>query len=169
MLATVRRAIGHDETSEEVERDLGQLGAALLVDVVDRMAREPVVGTAQDDALATYAPRLTKNEGAVDWTAPAERIHNMVRGLHPWPHAYTFHAGHRLIIRRTSTSASAPGTAGGDKPGAIVAATEDVLIVQTGNGLLRILEIQAEGKRPMAVREFLAGHRMPPGSAFSGR
>jgi len=169
MLATARRNIGHDETSEEVERDLARLGAALLVDVVDRLALEPIVGTAQDDALATYAPRLTKNDGAIDWTAPAERIHNLVRGLHPWPHAYTFHEGHRLIVRRTSASADGPGTEGGGEPGTIVRAAEDDLLVQTGTGLLRIVEIQGEGRRPMPVREFLAGHRLLPGAALSGR
>jgi methionyl-tRNA formyltransferase len=154
MLATARKQIGHDETSDEVERDLAQLGAALLVEVVDRMAREPVIGTVQDDAQATYAPRLTKHEGAIDWMAPAERIHNMVRGLHPWPHAYTFHDGRRLIVRRTSTSAGSPGIARAAEPGTIVLAAEDDLLVQTGTGLLR---------------EFLAGHRLLPGAAFSAR
>jgi methionyl-tRNA formyltransferase len=169
MLATMRREIGHDETSDDVERDLAQLGAALLIEVVDRMAREPVLGTAQDDALATYAPRLTKHEGAIDWGTAAERIHNMVRGLHPWPHAYTFHEGRRLIVRRTSTTIGVPAVGRAAEPGTIVHASENDLLVQTGTGLLRIVEIQAEGKRPMPVREFLAGHRLVPGAAFSGR
>ena len=167
MLAKARREIGPDETSEEVERGLAAMGAVLLVDVVNEMAREPIIGTAQDDSLATYAPRLTKHEGAINWTAPAERIHDMVRGLHPWPHAFTFHEGRRLIVRRSSRSVGAGGDARAEAPGTIVTAEEDDLIAQTGAGLLRIVEIQSEGKRPMGVREFLAGHRLTPGSRFS--
>jgi methionyl-tRNA formyltransferase len=165
MLAKARRDIGPDETSDEVERGLATIGAALLVDVVDRLARGPVLGTAQDDSLATYAARLTKHEGAIDWTASAERIHNMVRGLHPWPHAYTFHDGRRLIVLRTHRIAGVP--ARDAAPGTVVSADQDELIVATGTGLLQIVEIQAEGKRPMAAHEFLTGHRLAPGSAFS--
>jgi methionyl-tRNA formyltransferase len=168
MLAKTRRAIGPDETSDEIERDLARLGASLLIDVADALADGPVIGTPQDDALATYAPRLTKHEGAIDWRDSAERIHNMVRGLHPWPHAFTFHDGRRFIVRRTSTSAGVPIDLSGG-PGTIVAAAEDDLVVQTGGGLLRVVEIQAEGKRPMPVREFLAGHRLTPGTAFGSR
>lgn len=169
MISSVRRAIGPDETSDEVERALATLGASLLVEIVDRMAREPVAGTPQEDALATYAPRLTKLEGAIDWSASAQRIHNMVRGLHPWPHAFTFHDGRRLIVRRTSAAISAAGELPVAPAGTIIAAEEDELIVQTGAGSIRITEMQAEGKRPMAAREFLAGHRLKPGSAFSTR
>ena len=162
MLAAVRRPIGPDETSAEVEHDLARLGAPLLVRTVDALAIGPVTGTPQDDAAATYAHRLTREDGLIDWVQPAVRVHNLVRGLHPWPHAYAFVGGRRVIIlRSTPVPESSEGS-----PGTIVAAAGDDLLVATGDGTLRILEIQAEGKRPMAVREFLAGHRLTPGQRF---
>lgn len=167
MLAKVRREIGPDETSEEVERDLARLGATLLLDVADSISAGPIAETPQDEALATYAPRLTKEDGAIDWRASAARIHNLVRGLHPWPHAFTFHQGRRFIVRRTTPEGAdaSPDT----EPGTIVAAADDDLVVRTGAGALRILDIQPEGKRPMSVRDFLAGHRLAPGTRFAAR
>jgi len=89
MLATATRPIDPDETSVDVERDLAELGAAALVAVVNQMSKGPVVETPQDDALATYAPKLEKSESPIDWERPAHEIHNRVRGLQPWPMAST--------------------------------------------------------------------------------
>jgi methionyl-tRNA formyltransferase len=166
MLAKVRRPIGREETSEEVERDLARLGASSLIEVVDAFSRGSVDETPQDNALATYAQRLTREDGLIDWHASAERIHNLVRGLHPWPHAFTFLDGRRFILRRTRSS-DAADVADNRRPGTIVIAADDDLVVQTGAGLLRVIELQAEGKRPMSVRDFLAGHRLEPGAVFA--
>jgi len=160
MLATVRRPIGAAETSDDVERDLAQLGASLLASTVDALANGPVAETPQDDAASTYAPRLTKDEGAIDWSKSATQLHNLIRGLHPWPHAFTFLHDKRLIVRRSSLDA---GRVLSDPPGTILEAHGDRLIVAAGDGPLRIVDIQAEGKRPMTVREFLAGHPIAPG------
>ena len=179
MLASDHRAIGADETSEEVERDLARIGSRLLVAVVDQIARGHARETPQDDALATYAHRLTKDDGIIDWTWSALRVHNLIRGLHPWPHAFSFVQGKRVILRRSAIDTpdpKGPGLQpvevdGGrvllDPPGTILEAEGDRLIVATGNGLLRLLEIQAEGKRPMSVREFLAGRRLTAGERFT--
>jgi methionyl-tRNA formyltransferase len=169
MLAKAPRAIGADETSEDVERDLARVGASLLISVVDAMAAGAVVATPQDDALATYAHRLKKEDGLIDWNMSAGRIHNLVRGLHPWPHAFTFRDGQRFIIRRTHRPDAASASRHGDEPGTIVAAADEELAVQTGAGAIRILEIQPEGKRPMTVREFLSGHHLAPGARFADR
>ena len=162
MLATVRRSIGPDDTSDEVERDLARLGAGLLVSTVDAFADGHLVEVPQNNAAASYAHRLTKDEGLVDWQQSAERVHNLIRGLHPWPLAYSFLNGKRLILRRSALLAelNAP-------PGTVVEASGDRLTVAAGTSGVAILEIQAEGKRPMAPREFLAGHRVAPGSHFS--
>ncbi len=101
MMARVERPIGPDDTSDEVERDLASLGAALLVQTLDRLAVGPVDEEPQDEALVTYAARLSKEDGAIDWSRPAGEIHNQVRGLHPWPHAFTYVDGQRLILWRT--------------------------------------------------------------------
>src|SRR2546426_375471 len=77
------------------------LGARLLVSVVDRIAEGTATEEPQDDSQASFAPRLTKDEGLVDWSLPARAIHDRVRGLHPWPHAYTFIDGERTIILRS--------------------------------------------------------------------
>ena len=171
MLATDHRAIGPDETSEEVESDLSRMGSRLLVAVVDQIARGHARETPQDDALATYAHRLTKDDGIIDWGWPSLRVHNLIRGLHPWPHAFSFLQGRRLILLRSAIEASAPeGSrlyASGEAAGTILEADGGRLIVATGDGLLRIVEIQAEGKRPMDAREFLAGHRLIAGDRFT--
>jgi methionyl-tRNA formyltransferase len=160
MLATVGRPIGPEDTSEDVERDLARTGAALLVSTLDAIASGPVAESPQDDAAATYAPRMTKADGITDWTKPADRIHDLIRGLHPWPHAFTFHRGRRLILLRSTLpeKGSIPVP-----PGTILEAQGDRLHIATGRGAIAITEIQAEGKRPMTPREFLAGHRLTAG------
>ena len=180
MLAKDSRAIRPDETSEDVEHALARLGARLLVDVVDQIAGGSAIDTAQDEAAVTYAHKITKEDGVVDWRWPAARIHNLIRGLHPWPHAVSFLGGKRFILRRSETPGPrAPGlqpTEGGralshppHPPGTILDAEGDRLVIATGDGPLRLVEIQAEGKRPMPVREFLAGHRLAAGDRFEVR
>lgn len=164
MLAKVKRPVGPDDTSDEVERDLAQLGADLLVQVVDQMAAGTAQQELQDFMLCSYAPRLTKEEGLIDWTLPASYIHNRVRGLHPWPHAYTYLDGARLIVLKTHVE----DQPGGDPPGTIVDVTRDAIHVATGhNERIAIERVQLEGGRPLPVREFLAGHRLTPGRRFA--
>jgi methionyl-tRNA formyltransferase len=172
MMATVRRRIGPDETSQDVERDLARLGAALLVETTDALADGRATETPQDEAAANYAHRLTKGDGVVDWGWPALRVHNLIRGLHPWPHAFTFHHGRRLILIRSrigavgSPETAAPHASPGAVPGTIVEAAGDRLFVATGDGLLQLLTVQPEGKRPLDIREFLAGHKLAAGDLF---
>jgi methionyl-tRNA formyltransferase len=163
MLAQSPRPVGPDETSEEVERDLSRIGAALLTVTLDRLAAGDVRETPQDDSAATYAHRLTKQDGLIDWTWPADRIHNLVRGLHPWPHACTYLNGARLIILRSAVANESDSV----PPGSVVAAHGDELRVAAGSDAVDLLEIQAEGKRPMSPRDFLAGHRLRLGDRFT--
>jgi len=163
MMATARRPIGADETSDEVERDLARIGASLLVTVVDQLADGTVRETPQDDAAATYAHRLTKEDSRFEWDWAAARIHNLIRGLRPWPHAETFIHGRRLILLRSAVSDEQSDAA----PGTVLEARSGDLVVAAGSGRVRLLELQAEGKRPMPAREFLAGHRVSPGDRFT--
>jgi methionyl-tRNA formyltransferase len=161
MLATVTVPIGPDDTSLQVERTLSERGAPLLLDVVEQLARGNAIETPQDDAAATYAPKILKTESPIDWSLPAIRIHDLVRGLQPWPLASTTYAGHRLLIHRTEAMASATGA----PAGTVVEAQGDTLSVAAGDGkALRLLEIQPEGKRTMSAREFLSGHKVAPGT-----
>jgi methionyl-tRNA formyltransferase len=162
MLAHVSRPIGAAETSVDVERDLARLGAGLLVTTLDAMAAGRVDAVPQDETRATYAPKLTKQDGILDWHSPAERIHNLIRGLHPWPHAVAFLRGTRLILLRSRWS---PQQAG-EEPGTIVEAARDHLAVAAGSGIVELTELQPEGRRPMTTRDFLAGHPVSPGDRF---
>jgi methionyl-tRNA formyltransferase len=162
MMAKAPRLIGPDETSDVVEAGLARLGASLLRDVVDQLAAGSATETRQDDGLATYAHRLTKDDGIVDWTRTAAQIHDLIRGLHPWPHAFSYLDGRRLILLRSSPDLAAVT----QPPGTIVEAAGDALVVATASGTLRILQLQPEGKRPLSAREFLTGHRVSAGARF---
>ncbi len=164
MLAVARRSIGPDETSEQVERALARLGADLLVATIDELSSGRVRETPQDETLATYAKRLTKDDGIVDWSWTADRLHNLIRGLHPWPHAFTFLHQRRVILHRSAVAAVLPPNA---DPGTILEAHGDRLMVATGGSALDLLDVQAEGKRKMPVREFLAGHSVAVGDRFA--
>jgi methionyl-tRNA formyltransferase len=163
MMAVARRPIGPGETSPEVERDLAALGATLLLGVVEQLAGGTATETPQDQARATYAPKILKSEGTVDWARPAAELHNLVRGLQPWPLVSMHAGGARVLLHRTEVldeiTAAAAGT--------IVSASGDRLTVAAGDGRqLRILELQPEGRRMMTAREFLAGRALRPGTVL---
>jgi methionyl-tRNA formyltransferase len=163
--------IGPEDTADVVEHALAELGAGLLMRVVDDIAGGRAHPTPQDHSLATYAPRLTREEGLIEWGRPAQMIHNHVRGLHPWPHAFTFLDGSRYIVLQTAltdrTIRSRRGSDEALQPGEILRADGDHLEVAAGDGeALGLLEIQPEGRRPMNARDFLAGHRLRPGQVF---
>ena len=160
-----RRPIGANETTPEVERDLARIGAALAVQVVDRLADGAAHETPQDDALATYAARIERDEGRIDWTLPAGRIHNLVRGLQPWPLVSAIIGGVPCRILRTAVTGDETAASGGT----VVEAGRDLAVAAGDGTVLQLLQLQPEGKRAMAAREFLAGHKVPPGSLVHGR
>jgi methionyl-tRNA formyltransferase len=160
MFARVVTPIGPDDTSDVVEQRLATSGATLLVDVMDRMAAGSATEEPQDESQATYAPKITKDEGPIDWTLPARAIHNRVRGLYPWPHASTTIGGERTLIlqsRPLEAAATAP-------PGTVVDVTRDAIHVATGLGTLSLEQLKPEGRRAMSAREFLAGRPVAPGT-----
>jgi methionyl-tRNA formyltransferase len=162
MLATIRHRIGADDTSVEVERALAELGAPLLVEVAGHFAEGTATETPQDHSRATYAPKITKADGVLDWTQPALRIHNQVRGVQPWPLASISIQGARYLLHRTQVGAETVTAA----PGTIVHASGDRLEIAAGDGhAIRVLQIQPEGRRAMNTREFLAGHRPAAGTS----
>jgi methionyl-tRNA formyltransferase len=170
MLGSATKTIETDETAEQVEHDLSFLGAALLMRVIHDITAGTAQEVIQDPAQATYAPRLTKSEGLIDWTKSAQQIHNQIRGLYPWPHAFTYLGGVRHILLESRVESTAPARS--DSPlgsaGQILRASGDDLTVKTGDTALAILTIQPEGRRPLRTREFLAGHPVRPGQVFGG-
>jgi methionyl-tRNA formyltransferase len=164
MISTVSRPIGENETSADVEHDLAQLGARALVEAVDALAAGSASETAQNEFEATYAPKIDKADGIIDWSRRAREIHNQIRGLHPWPHAFSDLEGERTIILRSEVD---PETQHAPvEPGTVVEAHHDLLKVQTGDGALRLLTLQREGRRAVTAREFLAGRRLEAGARF---
>ncbi|HEY2435119.1 MAG TPA: methionyl-tRNA formyltransferase [Vicinamibacterales bacterium] len=151
-----------DATSGDMETVLARLGAEQLLPIVDALADARATETPQDHAAATHAAKITKGEGAVDWGAAAPSIHDLARGLQPWPLASTTLDGARVVLRRTA----AVGLDTHDAlPGTIVRAHGDELTVACGGGTaLQILEIQPEGRRTQTAREFLAGRHSLEGA-----
>ena len=162
MLARVTRPIAADETSVDVEGGLARLGAGLLLEVIEQLAAGTAKEEPQDDRAATYAAKITREEGTLDWALPAAAIHDRVRGLQPWPLVSARLDGHRYLLHRTAHDAQSVAAA----PGAIVEAAGDRLVVATAHGTLQILQLQPEGRRVLSSREFLAGYRIRPGMIF---
>ncbi len=164
MLARAVQAIGPDDTSVDVERHLARLGADLLSETVEALAENRASDMPQDESQATYAARLSRVDGLIDWRLPAGAVHNRVRGLHPWPRAFTFLEGARHILHRTLVThdeAAAPA-------GTIVEASPAKFAVVCGDRrLLDILDLQVEGRHVMSAGAFLAGHPLAPGARFS--
>jgi methionyl-tRNA formyltransferase len=164
MMARVQRSIGPNESADVVERDLAALGAELLIRVVDDLEAGRAHETPQDESEATYAHRLTKEEGLLDFRMPAQAIHNRFRGLRPWPTAYTFFHGRRLVIHHARVSTT---PAQGQEPGTCVAAGADGITIACGDGAaVDVLQLQPEGRRAMSARDYLAGHGVLAGQRF---
>jgi methionyl-tRNA formyltransferase len=168
ILSTASRAIGPEETSVDVELDLARLGAQALVNAVDALAAGTATETPQVESGATYAHKLQKTDGIIRWRDPAPTIHNQIRGLHPWPHAHSELEGVRCLLLESRVDSRASDRRSGDEPGTIVEASGDNLRIQTGEGTLRIVRLQLQGRRAVSAREFLAGHHVRPGARFTG-
>ena len=169
MLARAVYPIAEDDTSELAERALADLGATLLLDTVAALDSGRAMEAEQDHDQATFAPRLTREDGRVDWTQPAETVRNLIRGLHPWPHAYTFLRSTRYLLLRCNVE-PVPGTATGTARtpvGTILVARGDELHVACGHEtVLSLHELQPEGRKRLSTRAFLAGHPIPLPAAF---
>jgi methionyl-tRNA formyltransferase len=164
MIASQATPIGRDETSVELEARLATIGAALTRDVVSRMEeRDSVALQPQDEALATYAAKLERADSRFDWNTPASAIHDRIRGLHPWPLAATRLKDRRLLLIRSMVEREGPIES---VPGTIVAARRDGLLVAAGPGVVRIAELQPEGRRPMSAGDFLNGASVREGDRF---
>jgi len=160
----IRRVpIAPDDNAKTLHDKLAEVGAGLVMETLESLAAGTLKSTPQDDAQATLAPKLKKEEGDIDWSEDAERIHNLVRGLFPWPGAYTFYAGRRLMLCQ---SAVAPGEAG-EEPGRVVRASPQGIEVATGSGRLVISALKPEGKNEMTAASFLAGNKIAPGDVFT--
>ena len=154
-----------DDTSDTLSPRLAELGGRLLVETIARLKVGTLVPRQQDSSLATVAPLLKKEDGVIDWTLPAMALANRIRGLSPWPGAYTTLAGgDRWTIWR---ALALPGPVT-KPPGMIVAVTREAIHVATGEGVLAVKELQSANSRRMAVSQYLSGHPVAVGLQLGG-
>ncbi|MBC7346077.1 MAG: methionyl-tRNA formyltransferase [Clostridia bacterium] len=154
-------AIGTRETTGALHDRLARLGADLLLETLDLLEAGKAPRRPQDEALASYAPPLQPEDERIDWQWPAAVIFNRVRGLNPWPGAYTTWRGKRLKIWWVEPGALAAREA---RPGQVLAVGGEGFSVACGSGqALLVKELQPEGKAPMEAAAFVRGYRLAPG------
>jgi methionyl-tRNA formyltransferase len=157
MLLKKATPIDPDEDTSSLHDRLSGIGAELLGETLDDLAAGRLVPEKQDDALTCYAPMLKKEDGLIDWGKDAAAIKNLVRGMTPWPGAYSYLDDKLLKVYRVQSGS------GSGNPGEVLNAGRDGIEVACGNGSIIIHELQLEGKKRLSATEFLAGCKLQPG------
>jgi methionyl-tRNA formyltransferase len=152
--------LASDETAGSLQAKLAPVGAALLMETIAKLKAGSLTPRAQDEQEATYAPMLKKEDGLIDWRLPAAAIERRVRGLSPWPSAYTQLDGKLLKIHRASVITGQPGAT----PGEVVRADKFALWIATGAAVLSLDEVQLENKKRLPAADFLRGAKIEKGA-----
>ena len=183
MLLRRELPIGPAQTAQELFPLLAEMGSALMVETLDGLARGTLSPVKQDDALATLAPILTREDARMDFTRPAPSLYNRWRGFQPWPGAYTSLRGKKLIVHAMRVAEAMPEampvpvamgvTEAAHVPAAqpqlsaepgVLLAVDGRMLVQCGGGtVLELLQVQLEGKKRLAASEFCSGYQLKPG------
>ncbi|MGI6069908.1 MAG: methionyl-tRNA formyltransferase [Blautia sp.] len=172
MISKAEVELSPEETGGSLFEKLSDVGARLLVETLPAIfSGEAVYEVQPKESPTPYAGMISKQEGCISWEKSAEEIERLVRGLNPWPSAYTYLDGKGLKIWRSHVAASDDGrysdifdAAAGKKPGDIVGADKRGICVKTGDGLLCIDELQLEGKKRMTADAFLRGYAVDSGA-----
>ncbi len=157
ILLTREIPIDDDDTGETLSEKLSQAGAELLLQAIGELKKGGLRPLKQDGSTATYAPMLKKEDGRIDWRKPAREIRNQVRGMQPWPGAFTSFNGKLIKVYKAAVAE------GEGKPGVVINAPQGVIRVMTGEGALDILELQLEGGKRLDAKTFLSGRKIEPG------
>jgi methionyl-tRNA formyltransferase len=158
-------AITEAETAITLQHKLAALAASLILQALELIEKQDFKLAAQQERLASLAPKLKKEDGLIDWGKPAAQIHNLIRGTLPWPGAFTYYKGRILkIYKAEATNQKSEVTS---KPGEIIEVSKKEITVATGEGNLAIGELQIEGKRRITAEEFIAGHKIRPGEILA--
>ena len=164
MLLKEEVAIDPKDTGGTLTDKLGKAGASIILKTLEGLEAGTIVPQKQDDAQAgMYAKMLTKEMGRIDFTRPAAEIDRLIRGLNPWPSAYTKLNGRTLKIWDADPVET---PAGGAVPGEVTKVDRNSFTVQTGSGALVVREVQMEGKKRMEAGAFLRGSRLTPGTVL---
>ncbi|MEW6553065.1 MAG: methionyl-tRNA formyltransferase [Actinomycetota bacterium] len=162
VIAVRELAIADSDSALTLRRKLATLGAGLLLETLPPFLAGDIPPVPQDEAMATYADPIRKEDTVIDWTRTAADIHNQVRALSPRPGAYTLLRGKRVKVLRTLPR---PDVAAGI-PGELLPEGKEGVAVGTGGGALQLLEVQPEGKKAMSAGEFRRGYRPARGEVF---
>ena len=160
ILLSSRVPIRPDDTSGSLHRRLADVGAQLLIETLTRLKSGDLVGKPQDKSGATYAPLLKKEGGRIDWTKDAKSVDAFIRGMTPWPGAFTFIFGKRLKILKAEDLRKSTRK----KPGSVLEGFPGDFNVATGRGTLALKEVQLESAKRLRIEDFLRGCPVPPGT-----
>ena len=159
VLATSIVPIEEHDTAGIMHDKLAQAGVPLMCSVVDEIAAGTAIAVPQDDLLATFAPKLKRSDGHIDWELPATKIYDKIRGFNPWPACHSGYLSPRHTDRRLKLFEAYPEDAEGT-PGEVLEMNEQGPLIATGKGALRLIEVQLPGKRRMSGRDFVHGHKV---------
>lgn len=164
MLDKVVVPIDPKETGESLHDKLSEAGGRLILETLTKLENGTAVRIPQNDAESCYAKMLTKELGEIDWNQSAAAIERLIRGLNSWPSAYTHLDGKTLKIWDADVEEGQANVA----VGTVTEVKKDCFYVQTGDGRLKINEIQLQGKKRMAVQAFLLGYKIEKGTVLHG-
>ena len=153
--------ITDEDTAVSLRRKMAQTGAELLLETIQAIVKRNFKLAQQDISKVTYAPKLTRELGVIKWTEKAQTIHNLVRGLLPWPAAFTFYKGKRLRILETRLpEAKLPPSS---KPGCVLGLNKTGILVRTADGAILVTRVHMEDSKPMEAHSFAIGHKLAAG------
>ncbi len=155
-------AIEDDDTYETLHDKMAALGAEAIVDALEIIEKGEVKAEKQDDALSSYAHKITKETGRLDFSKSSKSLVNLIRGLNPYPCAYTLYKGEKLKVYKAQAKEDKSLQAAGY----IISADKKGIAVKTGDGALLITEIQAAGSKRMSVKDYLLGHKIETGQTL---
>lgn len=147
------------ETAGTLHDKLMEIGANLLLETLEKLENETAVRIKQNDSESCYASMLTKEMGQIDFSKSAREIECLIRGMNPWPSAYTSLNGKTLKVWEAEVLTENPG----EEPGTVIDVTKDAIVVACKEGALKLLEIQMAGKKRMKVSAFLLGYQVEKG------
>jgi len=166
IIAQEKMSIEDDENAAQLCGRMAQVGAQLLIKVLDKKPTGHYSLSPQDESLVTYAPKLTKEMGKIDWNRPAQSMVDQVRGLQPWPGAYTFYNGKILKIIQAQISTESIGKCG---PGQVINVDKNGFHIACADKGLLIKEVQPEAGKVMPAQSFVAGYKVGTDTTFSNR
>jgi len=158
--------IGNDETAPELARRMAEMGAPLVAESLIRLERGEIAPAPQDSTRASYAPILTKEHGRIDWGQTASEIYNRIRGLAPWPGAFTMFRGRLCHTWGRPSAPAASDAAIEEEPGSIILSDAAIEVVCGKGTRLRLEAVQIEGRKRISAREFANGARLRSGERF---